>query len=52
MKYCKHGVNRTDSKCVSRHGCKNADMYAYKGMLAKMVCMNGWCVGERLASNR
>lgn len=46
--YCKHGVNRTDSKHVSKHVNKNVDMYAYKGVLAKAVCMDGCeCVGER-----
>ena len=30
MKYCKHGVDRIGSKHVN----KNADMYAYKGVLA------------------
>lgn len=37
MKYCKHDVNRTDSKFVNKHGYKNAYMYAYKVVLAKMV---------------
>ena len=40
MKYCKHGVSRTDSKYVSKHVNKNADMYAYKGVLARVVY--GW----------
>lgn len=42
MKYCKHGVDRTDSKCVSRHGCKNADMYVYKGGAGRGVVHDVW----------
>lgn len=34
MKYCKHDVNRTGGKYVNRSVGKNADMYAYKGVLA------------------
>lgn len=30
MKYCKHSVDRTGGKYVSKHGCKNVSMYAYK----------------------
>lgn len=31
---CKHGVDRIGSIHVSKHVNKNADMYAYKGVLA------------------
>lgn len=34
MKVADKRVNRTDSKHVSKHVNKNADMYAYKGVLA------------------
>lgn len=49
MKYCKHGVNRTDSKYVSRSAGKNVSMYAYKRGAGKdSVCMDGsvWASGS------
>lgn len=40
MKVASKDVDRNDGKHVNKHVCKNADMYAYKGVLARVVY--GW----------
>lgn len=40
MKVANKDVDRTGGKHVNKHGYNNADMYAYKVVLAKMV--HGW----------
>lgn len=52
MKCCKHGVNRTGGKHVSKHGYKNVSMYAYKRGAGRVVVYDVWECGRALSEQQ